>query len=93
VRRSALHVLQRTGLARGPETLAAVRRSETTASNSGADAELRADVIGFVALSDAPSHRAMFEHLVTLTEPEAVQIAAIRAIGQIPGEEAGRFLL
>lgn len=93
VRRGALRVLQEAGLTRDSDTLAVVRRAAKTATDRGADAELRADAIGLLAISDVASHRATLEHLVTTTEPEPVQIAAIRALGRIPGEETAHFLL
>jgi putative heme-binding domain-containing protein len=93
VRRGALHVLQRAGLSAGREASEAVGRAEKAAGDPGADAELRADAIALLALSGASAHRDLFQRLIKPTEPEAVQVAAIRAIGQIPGEDTGRFLL
>jgi putative heme-binding domain-containing protein len=92
VRHAALQVLQRVGV-RGPQATAAVRRAEAIIGDASADAELRADSIGFLALSGPAPRRAMLEGLIQPAEPEAVQVAAIRALGQIPGEDAGRFLL
>jgi putative membrane-bound dehydrogenase-like protein len=93
VRRAALHVLERLQISKNPETLAAIRRAEKPANDSSADAELRADSIGLLALSDPASRRAAFERLIVPNEPESVQVAAIRGLGQIPGEDTGRFLL
>ena len=93
LRRSALRVLQTVGLGSGPEAAAAVRRAESTALDGTAEAEARADAIALMALSDPGSRRATFEQLMTATEPEAVQTAAARALGAIPGEDTGRFLL
>ena len=61
--------------------------------NQSADAESRADSIAFLALVDPAQRRRVFEQLLTAAEPEAVQIAAARAMGRIPGEETGRYLL
>jgi putative heme-binding domain-containing protein len=93
LRRSALHVLQAAGLKGGNETLAAVRRAEQVANDRNADTELRADAIGLLAISDVGAHRATLERLVTPAEPEPVQMAAVRAIGYIPGSETAQFLL
>ena len=93
VRRAALHLLEVVGLGKGKETLAAIQRAENTANNPKADAELRADSIGLLALTDVKERRTFLEHLIKPTEPEAVQIAAVRALGRIPGEETARFLL
>jgi putative membrane-bound dehydrogenase-like protein len=93
VRRGALHVLQSVGLSGGNDTMAAVRRAEQTANDRKADTELRADAIGLLAISDVGARRATLEQLVTPAEPEPVQIAAVRAIGYIPGPETAQFLL
>ncbi len=93
VRRAALHVLEVAGLSNGKEMLPAMRRAESTASNPKADPELRADSIGLLAIGDVKERRAALEQLVKPTEPEAVQIAAVRAMGHIPGEETATFLL
>ena len=50
MRRAALHVLEVAGLGNGKETAAAIRRAENTANNPKADAELRADSIGLLAI-------------------------------------------
>jgi putative heme-binding domain-containing protein len=91
VRRGAVHVLQAVGLGTGYNS--SVRRAEKIAGDRAADAEVRSDAIAFVALSNPPAYRTLFERLLTATEPEAVQLAVVRAIGQIEGEETGRFLL
>jgi hypothetical protein len=93
VRRSALHVLQIVRLGGNAASAPVVRRAEAAPTNRGADSDLRADAVALLALSDAAGHRAMFEQLLTAVEPEVVQIAAARALGQIPGEQTGRFLL
>jgi putative heme-binding domain-containing protein len=46
-----------------------------------------------LAIGDVKERRAALEQLVKPTEPEAVQIAAVRALGHIPGEETATFLL
>jgi putative membrane-bound dehydrogenase-like protein len=93
LRRAALRVLQTVGIGSDAEAAAAVRRAETTARDSGADAEARADAIALMALSDPGSRRATFEQLMTATQPEEVQTAAARALGAIPGQQTGVFLL
>jgi putative membrane-bound dehydrogenase-like protein len=93
VRRAALHVLQRTGMTPTPASTAALNRATALAGSRSGNPELRADAIGLLALSEPQERRALFEGLVNLNEPEAVQVAAVRAIGHIPGEEPGKFLL
>jgi putative heme-binding domain-containing protein len=93
VRRAALHLLQRAGVSGKGTILTAVRRAEQAVADQSADAEWRADAIGLLSLADPAAHRATFEQLIKPAEPEAVQAAAIRAIGEIPGGQTGRFLL
>jgi putative membrane-bound dehydrogenase-like protein len=93
VRRATLHVLEAVGLSQGQGTTASVRRAERLASDRGADPEWRADAIGLLALSRVANRRAFFDGLIQPNEPEAVQVAALRALAGIPGEETGRFLL
>ena len=93
VRRAALHVLETVGVDATPIATATARRAESVALNQSADAESRADSIAFLALVDPAQRRRVFEQLLTAAEPEAVQIAAARAMGRIPGEETGRYLL
>jgi putative heme-binding domain-containing protein len=93
VRRAALHVLQIAGVDAAPLATAAARRAEIVAVNNKADADSRADSIAFLALVDPAQRRSVFERLLSPAEPEAVQIAAARALGRITGEETGRYLL
>ena len=93
VRRSALHVLQITGLSSRKETAETARRAETIAIDPEADAELRADSIGLLAIEDVKERQATLQQLMKPTEPEAVQIAAVRALGHIPGEDTAQFVL
>jgi putative membrane-bound dehydrogenase-like protein len=90
LRRAALHVLEAAGTAPAG---AAVERAAATAANGASEAELRADSLSLVALSNPESRRAFFERMAGAAEPEAVQIAAVKALGRIPGEATATFLL
>jgi putative membrane-bound dehydrogenase-like protein len=91
VRRAALHVLELAGLPAQAQAL--LKRAEASAQDRKADPELRADSIGLLALARPEDRRAMLEGLVDSREPEAVQTAAIRALGYIQGPETGKFLI
>jgi putative membrane-bound dehydrogenase-like protein len=93
IRRGAVHVLQMTGLGDSKEAQAAIARAAKTSEDHSADPELRADAIALLTLSGIAAHRGILEHVMTSAEPEPVQLAAARALGQIEGEETGRFLL
>lgn len=90
LRRAALHVLDAAGAAPAG---AVVDRAAATAANPQANAEARADSISLLALANAASRRAFFEQRAGAAEPEQVQIAAVRALGRIPGDQTGKFLL
>ena len=86
--------METVGVDTTPIATATARRAESVAVHQLADAESRADSIAFLALSSIPLQpRRVFEQLLTAAEPEAVHIAAARALGRIPGEETGHYLL
>jgi putative membrane-bound dehydrogenase-like protein len=93
VRRAALHTLQNAGLPAGAPAAAALDRAMKTAADAKADAELRADSIELLALSKPESHKQFFQSLIDAREPEIVQEAAVRAYGQLPGDNIGTFFL
>jgi putative membrane-bound dehydrogenase-like protein len=93
LRRGAVRLLQVVGFGKGRELSPVIQRAARIAADDKADPELRSDTITLLAVADAPAHRSLFEKLVTPAQPEPVQVAATRAIGQIEGEQPGRFLL
>ncbi len=90
VRRAALRLLEVAGV---PAGHAAVARAASTAEDLQADQELRADAVGLLALAGGTSHQALFRKLIEANQPEPVQAAAARALGKVPGEQVGTFLL
>jgi putative membrane-bound dehydrogenase-like protein len=93
VRRAALAILARTGLPDDAATQAAVVRSAAMASDPAVAPDRRADAITLLGLSGAGAQRDRLEGLVDPRQPEIVQVAAIRALSTIKGEEIGRGLL
>ena len=93
VRQAALRVMESTGLSDGTRAQAALRRAAGVAADRFASEAARADAIGLLALSTPVDRRALLESLIAPSEPETVQSAAVRALGRVPGEETGRFLL
>jgi putative membrane-bound dehydrogenase-like protein len=93
VRRAALHSLQTTGLPADNTAAAALKRAFETAKNDKLDADLRADSIELLALSDAGSHKELFQALMDTRQPEVVQEAAVRAYGKIPGDDVGTYFV
>jgi putative membrane-bound dehydrogenase-like protein len=92
VRRGALGVLRAAGAGKDAAWKAALDRAARVAADEGATADVRADSLHLVAL-DPSRPRAWFRTFVTPRESEAVQTAAVQALGREKGEAVGRFLL
>ncbi len=91
LRRGALKLLGIIGL---PANVAAVeKKSAAAAEQADADPKLRADSIDLLALADPVAHEALFKTFIDPQQPELVQAAAVRALGRVPGAEAGTFLI
>lgn len=91
VREASLKLLAATGLP--PNAAALMERAAATAENAQADAGLRADSIGLLALADPSAHEPLFKKLIDPKQPEPVQAAAARALGRVKGGEIGSFLI
>jgi putative heme-binding domain-containing protein len=93
LRRGILSLLQVTGLTQSATLKTALQRAEAAAADPNADPEGRAAAIGLLQLWQPESRVALFQRLVDPREAESVQRAAVKALGPIPGEEIGRFLI
>ena len=91
VRRASLSLLEVTGLPSG--AAAALARATAAAGNREAEPDRRADAVSLLALADPAAHEPLLKSLVDPKEPEALQAAAIRAIGKIPGDGIGTYLV
>jgi putative membrane-bound dehydrogenase-like protein len=91
VRQASLRLLAATGLPSG--SAAVVQKAALTIQDGSADPDLRADSIGLLALDNRTSHAEAFKKLIEPRAPEPVQIAAVHALGRVPGAEVGRFLI
>ncbi len=91
IRRPALRLLETNGLPSANQPLLA--KAAALAGDANAPDAARADALGLLAISGAAANRALFEKLADSKQPEAVQSSAVRALGRIPGEESGKFLL
>jgi putative heme-binding domain-containing protein len=70
-----------------------LQRALAQARDTAADPDLRADSISLLALAGPERHAALLESMIDPRQPEAVQIASIRAYGKIKGDSIGTFLL
>jgi putative membrane-bound dehydrogenase-like protein len=93
VRRSSLPLLKITGLPKSLATAKALQQALATAADRSSPAEERADAVTLLALAGPESQISVFEKLIDPREPDLVQMAAVRALGQIKGNEVGAFLL
>jgi putative membrane-bound dehydrogenase-like protein len=93
VRRAALALVAAAGFVPHPAIEAIVARAARTARRAQADPESRADAVALLRLSGAAPHETLLRDLIAPREPEAVQAAAIEALGRLPGESLGRFLI
>lgn len=92
LRQAALQLLEVVGLpAEGASP--ALGRAMRLAQDRGADAALRADAVRLLALHDAAAHAEVLKRAVEPHEPAPVQMAAVRALGQVEGEAIAEFLV
>ena len=93
VRRGGLALLALTDLGGSPAAREALVRAEHVATTKSGDDTRRADAVGLLALDRTTDRTALLQALVDPREPETVQSAAIKALGQRPGRTIGTFLL
>jgi putative heme-binding domain-containing protein len=96
VRRGALNVLEVSGIASDPALQQALARAELIARRADADPERRADAVALLAAAGPERLRAsvpVLQMLVEPRQPEAVQVAALRALGATEDDAIAGFLL
>lgn len=93
LRRAAVTLLGVSGVSPGTAATAALSRAARVATDTAAQTEARVDAINLLALADAPAHQRVFESVVSSTEPDAVQIAGVNAMGRLPGTQTVSFLM
>jgi putative membrane-bound dehydrogenase-like protein len=93
IRRAALNLLQASNVGEGAGYQRALQGSLATAAGRSIDSEHRADAIAFLALVRPGDHVELLRRLVDVQEPAPVQMAATRALGKIPGDAVGAFLI
>ncbi len=93
IRRCARNLLQVIGLRKGPETAAAMLKAKKIAGDSQLKQEQRSGAIDFLALSDPSPFSTFLKSLIQPQSPILVQLAAIRTLSAVPGEEISKYLL
>lgn len=93
LRRAAVTLLGVSGIEPGPATTAVLAKTTQVARDGSASVDARVDAITLLALASASGHQPVFEAVIVPSEPEAVQIAGVTALGRIPGAGTPTFLL
>ena len=94
VRRGALRLLARTKGTRATTIWRdAVGEAERVAQDASQDAERRADAVALLALDASPARRPLLRSLIDPRQPDAVQRAAVEALGRDSDPNLGAFLI
>ncbi len=93
VRRSALHLLQAMPANKVRLSGDDVTRALTIAINRKESEDLRSDAIDLIAIQNPALHEKLLRNLFVPQEPLPVQLAALRALGAIPGTAVSDYLL
>ena len=93
VRHAALDLLAQAGLPEGPSIGPPLERAAARAGNRAAEPADRADALGLLALAEVDHRVALLQGLVDPREPEPVQVAAVKALGQAKEDAVGAFLI
>jgi putative heme-binding domain-containing protein len=93
VRRASLLMLRVAKTGAGPRPDAAIRRAEALAVQADGPSDERADAVRLLAVLEPGPRQPLFERLLDPREADDVQAAAVQALGRIPGDGIGTFLL
>jgi putative membrane-bound dehydrogenase-like protein len=94
LRHAGLRLLELSGgVGEDDAARAALSAAERIARGWQDDADLRADAVRLLALDAATDRARLLESLVDPKQPEAVQAAAVDALGTVRGRRVGLFLL
>lgn len=91
VRQGALQILQVTGIPE--ETQLRMQDALQIAKNPEIPAERRAEALEFLALGDPSPYTSSLEQLIIPSEPTSVQVAALGALGAVPGTTVSEYAL
>lgn len=88
IRRATLRFLDVAGMPKSSDIDSALADAAITAGSPRLDPEARADAIRLLALVNAAQYGAIFTDILRRPEPAVVHLAALRAIGDPPGDAA-----
>lgn len=87
VRAAALQLLEMLGLSRDSSSTALLKQAEALVSDSGADAQTRADAVRVLGMSDAPRYEQLLRDVLTRPDAAPVQVAAVRVLARMQGPQ------
>jgi len=90
---AAVHLLAAIGLPDDSAASEALKRAEVIAADRKAEATVRADALELLALAKSDREAHLLESLLDPQEPDAVQIAAVKALSSVRGSKVGGLLL
>ncbi len=93
VRQAALDLLGEVGVGDFPAALAKLADALQTASDPAQDEHRRADAIRLLALADPDEYAERFRGWIDLSQPTAVQAAAVAAYGRTSSDDVAEVLL
>ncbi|MCC6539115.1 MAG: c-type cytochrome [Bryobacterales bacterium] len=92
VRHAALRLIEIAGLPPARRG-AMLQQAATLAADRAQPADRRADAVALLALAPAARTAEFYQKFVEPSEPEALQTAAVQALGKLPGAVPAQFLL
>ncbi|CAL1516788.1 PVC-type heme-binding CxxCH protein [Chitinophaga sp. MM2321] len=93
IRNSSVNILKLMGLPATPATATAMLKARGKALDKSLDQDTRADAIAFLKIRNPKQYATELKQLLTPQSPMEVQLAAVKALGEIPGEEICKYLL
>jgi putative membrane-bound dehydrogenase-like protein len=86
VRRAGLQLLEVIGVPADAEPL--LQKAERLIADTNADTESRVDAVRFLAIRDVKPYETLLRGVLTQPEPAPLQVAAVRALGDVKGPQA-----
>jgi putative membrane-bound dehydrogenase-like protein len=93
MRRAALQFFEVAGLPKSPELAAAAAEAARVAADASHDGDVRADAIRLLRLVDPAQYAEVFKAVLGRAEPTPVHTAALRAVGDVPGDAAATLFV
>lgn len=93
IRNGALRLLHTIGLPDDAQTKAAFEKARDLAADPDAAPDLRASAIQLIGVRNPEAYAAFLKSLINPRNPSPVQLAAIRTLGTIPGDDVAVYFL